>query len=90
MHRVSSSQMLTSLTIVMGVAVSAAAQDWTPTTVVPPATTPSTTTTASNPGQTHWGQCGGIGWTGFTLCQKPWTCQVTNPYFSHCLDPNGM
>ncbi|KAF3939245.1 Exoglucanase [Dactylella cylindrospora] len=49
-------------------------------------TTRSTTTTsASGPAQTHWGQCGGIGWTGPTACQSGFTCQVLNPYYSQCL-----
>ncbi|KAF5364539.1 hypothetical protein D9757_011335 [Collybiopsis confluens] len=28
----------------------------------------------------EWGQCGGIGWTGATACQSPFTCQVINAY----------
>jgi hypothetical protein len=39
-----------------------------------------TTTTSSGTGGTaaHWGQCGGIGWTGPTQCAAPYTCQVGN------------
>ncbi|CCC14934.1 hypothetical protein SMACR_07668 [Sordaria macrospora] len=63
-------------------------------TTAPPAQTTTTsrpavsTTSAAAPGgaqQTRWGQCGGIGWSGPTACQSPWTCQVLNPYYSQCL-----
>ncbi|KAK3361129.1 glycoside hydrolase family 7 protein [Lasiosphaeria ovina] len=33
----------------------------------------------------HWEQCGGIGFSGPTSCQSPWTCTVSNPYYSQCL-----
>lgn len=33
----------------------------------------------------HYGMCGGIGYTGNTVCQPPWVCTVDNPYFSMCL-----
>lgn len=50
-------------------------------------TTPPTTTTSSSSGatQTEYGQCGGQGWTGPTVCAAPYTCQVQNPYYSQCL-----
>lgn len=52
-------------------------------------TTVSTTTTSapggSSTGAAHWGQCGGLGWTGPTTCVSPYTCQVSNPYYSQCL-----
>jgi endo-1,4-beta-xylanase len=55
----------------------------------PPNTTnpPSTTTPppSGGGGAAHWGQCGGIGWTGPTTCQSPYTCQVINSYYSQCL-----
>jgi cellulose 1,4-beta-cellobiosidase len=36
----------------------------------------------------HYGQCGGIGYTGPTTCASPYTCQVSNPCeYLHCL-PN--
>ncbi|KAG8705236.1 Endo-1,4-beta-xylanase F3 [Ceratobasidium sp. 395] len=35
----------------------------------------------------HWGQCGGIGYTGSTVCDSPWACVVINPYYYQCLDP---
>lgn len=47
-------------------------------------TSTSTTTSASQPLQTQWGQCGGLGWTGPTQCQSPYTCQVQNTYYSQC------
>lgn len=47
--------------------------------------TTSSTTTASSAGQTHWGQCGGIGWSGPTTCASPYTCQYSNAYYSQCL-----
>ena len=33
----------------------------------------------------HWGQCGGIGYTGPTTCVSPYKCTVGNPYYSQCL-----
>ncbi|RAL66664.1 hypothetical protein DID88_006349 [Monilinia fructigena] len=57
-----------------------------------PTTTPSspgtTTTTTTSPGTTgvaHWGQCGGIGYTGSTICASPYTCTYTSAYYSQCL-----
>lgn len=44
-----------------------------------------TTTSAVSGGAAHWEQCGGIGWSGPTVCQSPWTCTVLNPYYSQCL-----
>ncbi|KAJ9148532.1 Glucanase [Pleurostoma richardsiae] len=43
------------------------------------------TTTSSGATQTHWGQCGGQGYTGPTACASPYTCQYSNPYYSQCL-----
>ncbi|KAF8647075.1 hypothetical protein AX16_006910 [Volvariella volvacea WC 439] len=51
----------------------------TPTTTT---TQPPTTTNPSGSLQTPWGQCGGIGWTGPTACQPPYTCQYTNDWYS--------
>ncbi|KAJ7036549.1 glycoside hydrolase superfamily [Mycena alexandri] len=54
-------------------------------------TTTSSTTTSSTPtGPTgcvsaEFGQCGGTGWTGCTLCAAGTTCQVLNPFFFQCL-----
>jgi len=33
----------------------------------------------------HWGQCGGIGYSGPTVCASPYTCQAANSYYSQCL-----
>jgi len=32
-----------------------------------------------------WGQCGGQGWTGCTLCASGSTCQAANQWYSQCL-----
>jgi len=47
----------------------------------------STTTSSSSSGScaAHWGQCGGIGWTGATCCASGTTCQSSNAYYSQCL-----
>lgn len=44
-------------------------------------------TSTSNPGATapHWGQCGGNGWTGPTVCASPFTCVKQNDWYSQCL-----
>jgi cellulase len=44
-----------------------------------------TTTSSSSPNQTHWGQCGGTGWMGPTVCASPYTCQTQNQWYSQCL-----
>ncbi|RDB24361.1 Exoglucanase [Hypsizygus marmoreus] len=49
---------------------------------------PTSSTTSSNPPsatQVKYGQCGGTGWTGPTVCATGTTCQVLNPYYSQCL-----
>jgi cellulose 1,4-beta-cellobiosidase len=43
------------------------------------------TTTASGATQTHYGQCGGTGFTGPTSCASPYTCTYSNAYYSQCL-----
>lgn len=48
-------------------------------------TTSTTTSTAPQPTQTKYGQCGGVGWTGPTLCQAGSTCQKQNDWYSQCL-----
>jgi len=50
-------------------------------------TQPAPSQTGSPGGATSalYGQCGGIGWTGPTLCASGSTCQVTNAYYSQCL-----
>jgi hypothetical protein len=44
-----------------------------------------TTQPSSGSAQTHYGQCGGIGWTGATSCDSPYTCQAQNSYYSQCV-----
>lgn len=41
---------------------------------------PSSTCTSSK-----YAQCGGIGWSGCTVCASGTTCQTLNPYYSQCL-----
>lgn len=48
-------------------------------------TSTTSATGGSATGADHWGQCGGIGWTGPTTCKSPYTCQTQNPYYSQCL-----
>ncbi|TBU24276.1 hypothetical protein BD309DRAFT_650368 [Dichomitus squalens] len=36
----------------------------------------------------QYGQCGGQGWTGATVCPSGWTCTFSNSYYSQCL-PGG-
>ncbi|KAF3384036.1 Endo-1,4-beta-xylanase D [Talaromyces pinophilus] len=57
----------------------------TTTTPTSASSTTSTTSTSATSGAAHWGQCGGIGWSGPTICVSPYTCQVLNPYYSQCL-----
>lgn len=45
-------------------------------------TVPTTTAGAT---QTKWGQCGGSGWTGPTVCAAGSTCSAGNPYYSQCV-----
>lgn len=44
-----------------------------------------TTSTAAGPAQSHWGQCGGNGWTGPKVCASPYTCKVQNDWYAQCL-----
>jgi cellulose 1,4-beta-cellobiosidase len=51
-------------------------------------TVPATSTSTSGSAgatQTHYGQCGGVGWAGPTACASGTTCKVSNPYYSQCL-----
>ncbi|KAF5017014.1 hypothetical protein F66182_11128, partial [Fusarium sp. NRRL 66182] len=48
-------------------------------------TTSTTAPSSGGTGSAHWGQCGGLGWTGPTTCQSPYTCTTLNPYYSQCL-----
>ncbi|GJJ13661.1 esterase/lipase/thioesterase [Clathrus columnatus] len=47
-----------------------------------PSSSPTPTPSPSPVGGTaaHYGQCGGQGWTGPTVCASPYTCTVTNAY----------
>ena len=47
-----------------------------------PVTSPTTVPTT---GAEHWAQCGGIGFNGLTTCKAPYSCVVSNPYYSQCL-----
>jgi cellulose 1,4-beta-cellobiosidase len=50
--------------------------------------TATTTSTGSSPtgtGASHWGQCGGTGWTGPTTCAGGYTCTELNSYYYQCL-----
>jgi len=47
--------------------------------------TGTTTTQPSTSGVAHWGQCGGIGYSGSTTCASPYTCTYVNAYYSQCL-----
>ncbi|KAF4616683.1 hypothetical protein D9613_008812 [Agrocybe pediades] len=49
-------------------------------------TAPTTTAPASGAVQTKYGQCGGNGWTGPTVCASGSTCKaVSTPWYSQCL-----
>jgi endo-1,4-beta-xylanase len=60
----------------------------------PPSTTTTTAATTTTPpsggggnGCTapHWAQCGGIGYSGCTTCEAPYTCKYSNDWYSQCL-----
>ncbi|KAJ6494882.1 endoglucanase [Mycena vitilis] len=36
-----------------------------------------------------WGQCGGQGWTGSTVCDAGTSCVVSNQFYSQCLPGTG-
>ncbi|KAL6871874.1 carbohydrate-binding module family 1 protein [Trichoderma novae-zelandiae] len=46
-----------------------------------------TSTTSSSPSctQTHYGQCGGIGYKGCLVCTAGTACKYSNDYYSQCL-----
>ncbi|KAG9005393.1 hypothetical protein FRB95_004676 [Tulasnella sp. JGI-2019a] len=48
-------------------------------------TTTTASTSTSTATQTEYGQCGGIGWTGPTVCASPYVCTYGNAYYSQCL-----
>ncbi|KZT37771.1 hypothetical protein SISSUDRAFT_987169, partial [Sistotremastrum suecicum HHB10207 ss-3] len=38
-----------------------------------------------------YGQCGGIGWTGYSVCANPYSCVDLNPYYSEvCLSDSTL
>lgn len=47
--------------------------------------TRTTTTAASTTGVAQYGQCGGTGYSGSTVCASPYTCTYQNAYYSQCL-----
>lgn len=49
------------------------------------ATKTTSTTAVSTSTAAHWGQCGGNGWTGPTVCASPYTCKEQNAWYSQCL-----
>jgi len=59
----------------------------TSTPVVTPTSTPVNTPTPTSGAGTvpKWGQCGGQGWTGGTVCQAGSTCKASNQWYSQCL-----
>ncbi|PPQ73738.1 hypothetical protein CVT24_006958 [Panaeolus cyanescens] len=54
------------------------------TTTAAPTTTTATPTSTAAPIEHYW-QCGGLGYTGNTVCAAPYTCTVINVYYSQCL-----
>ncbi|KAI0166195.1 carbohydrate-binding module family 1 protein [Xylariaceae sp. FL1272] len=57
------------------------------TTTLSTSTKTSTTTSPTTTGCTSalYGQCGGLGWTGCTVCASGSTCKYSNDYYSQCL-----
>ncbi|KAK5636198.1 hypothetical protein RRF57_011910 [Xylaria bambusicola] len=53
-------------------------------TVIPTGTTTSSTPSSTDGTVPQWGQCGGIGYTGPTKCQSPYTCVKSGDYWSQC------
>lgn len=43
------------------------------------------TSTAATTTQSHYGQCGGAGYTGPTVCASPYKCVANGQYYSQCL-----
>jgi hypothetical protein len=58
----------------------------TATTTTTTTTLVASTTSSSGTTQTLWGQCGGVGWAGPTVCASPATCKEQNEWYSQCLD----
>ncbi|KAI9651133.1 hypothetical protein NHQ30_001170 [Ciborinia camelliae] len=49
------------------------------------ATGTSASATATGAVVAKYGQCGGQGWTGGTVCEAGSTCTVSSVYYSQCL-----
>lgn len=57
-----------------------------PTSTIQTSTSVTATSSAAGATQTKYGQCGGTGWTGPTICASGSTCTaVSAPYYSQCL-----
>lgn len=55
------------------------------TSIVPTTATSTTATaTATTTAVAQWGQCGGIGYTGSTTCQSPYTCYCNSEWWCQC------
>jgi cellulose 1,4-beta-cellobiosidase len=50
-----------------------------------PSSSTTVPTPTGGPAAPHWGQCGGKSWAGATRCESPYTCTVSNEYYSQCL-----
>ncbi|KAK1980427.1 family 62 glycosyl hydrolase [Colletotrichum cereale] len=51
----------------------------------PPPSNPPTSPPPSSGTVPQFGQCGGQGWTGGTVCQSPFKCTVSNQWYSQCI-----
>ncbi len=51
----------------------------------PPTSTATKPPSGGSGGQSHWGQCGGSGYSGPTSCIAPYSCETQNPYYAQCL-----
>jgi chitinase len=47
-------------------------------------TTTTTAGSSSPTGVAQWGQCGGSGYTGSTVCASPYTCQCLSTFWCQC------
>ncbi|KAF4566367.1 Glycoside hydrolase, 10 [Pleurotus pulmonarius] len=56
-----------------------------PSTTAVPQPSPSSPPPSPGGVAAHWGQCGGQGWTGPTVCESGFTCTALNSYYSQCL-----
>ncbi|KAF3771142.1 glycoside hydrolase family 61 /Carbohydrate-binding module family 1 [Cryphonectria parasitica EP155] len=88
-EQTSSTATVTSSAITPGAASTSASSvaSTTSTTLVTTTTAPAVTTSATSAatgGQSLYGQCGGSGWTGPTICASG-TCTTENAYYAQCL-----